>query len=94
MALQNEPNLMSQRERDEFEQDKIMAEMQSEHSLKLKRMEVEVAKIEAHWTSLFKLPLAIIMLPVRVLLAIAYIISMFTKHPQPDEFWLFMGVKK
>jgi hypothetical protein len=77
---------MSDFEREEFEQEKTVVQMQLEHAQKLKNMDYEVSKIEARWTVLFKLPSIILSLPVKLLLAIGYIVSMITKHPD-EKFW-------
>lgn len=86
--------VMTPKEREEFEQEKTVAEMQTELTLKLKEMELEIAKIETRWSVLLKLPLAIVLLPVRLLLAVAYIVAVARKHEPADNFWEFMGVKK
>ena len=90
MGMTSMPDVLTAREREEFEQEKIVVQMQSEHTLKLKELELEVAKIEAKWTVLLKLPLYIVMLPVRILFGLAYICSMFTKKELPEEFWKFI----
>lgn len=81
---------MSAREREEFEQQKLYFEIQSEHTLEAKKLDLEIAKIETKWKSWLRLPMAIIWLPVRILFGIAFIFSMFTKKELPPEFWDFI----
>lgn len=78
---------MSEREREEFEQERIAADMASTHNLKMKELELEVAKLEAKFSSWLKLPLYILMLPVKLLLGIAVIFSVFSKKDLPDRVW-------
>jgi hypothetical protein len=95
MALATGRETMTQREREEFEQEKTFAEMQSAHNLKIKEMELEVAKLEARWSVLLRLPLEIVMLPVRMLLGLGYIVGSFREDYEPGEnYWKFMGIKK
>lgn len=85
---------MTPREREEFEQDKLVTEMQSAHALRLKELDIELAKLESKWAALLRLPMAVIMLPVRILFGFAYICAVFMKYEPPEQFWLFLGVKK
>ena len=78
---------MTDKEREEFKQEKEAAEIQSAHAIKIKELELEVAKLEARWSSWLKLPMAIIMLPVRIILAIAFVICSITKFEPPQVFW-------
>lgn len=90
MAMVSRPDQLTPREREEFEQEKEVIKMQSDHTLAVKQLDVEVAKIEARWTILLKLPLYLILLPVRILFAFAYIIAVATKQELPKEFWDYM----
>lgn len=81
---------LTMREREIFNQEKEMAQLQVEYNLKAKELELEVAKIEARWSSLFQVPILIIKLPVFILFGIAYICSIFTKTELPDDFWRFL----
>lgn len=81
---------MTPREYQEFENEKTLAEMQIDYNLKVKAMELEVAKIEAKWTVLYKIPLMIIKLPVAILFGIAVIFSTVTKVELPQQFWDYL----
>lgn len=81
---------MTAREREEFEQEKAYIELQIASNLELKRLEVEALKLETKWSTLLKVPLTIIKLPVYVLFGIAYIVSTVTKKDMPEEFWKFL----
>lgn len=52
--------------------------------------QLEMAKYETKWASLFKIPITIIFLPVFCLMAIGYIISSARKHEPSENFWKFM----
>lgn len=71
----------------EMAYEREMFDKQTAFQLKIKELELEVAKIEARWGSWLKLPGMIIKLPLYVLLGIAYIVSMITKKEVPKEFW-------
>lgn len=75
------------REREQMQHDKAMFDKHAEHTQKVRAMELEVAKIEARWSSLFKVPLAIVKLPLYVVLGVAYCIAAARKHSPPEEFW-------
>jgi len=91
MLQRDTSQAMSPKEREEFEQEKEFALMQSEHSIRIKELELEVAKIEARWSVLFKIPLLIIKLPVLMLFAIAYIVAVARGKEPSKDFWDFIG---
>ncbi len=81
---------LTEREREEFEQEKEVARMQADYHIAYKQMELEVKRQEMRWTQLFRLPFAIILLPVRMLFAIAYI-GHAVRGTKPDEkFWHYL----
>lgn len=90
MSLTNSRDEMTAREREEFAQEKEAAAIQAEYNLKIKEMEIEVARMEARWSSWLKLPLMIIKLPVFIVFGIAYCIAMAVKHDPPESFWKFL----
>lgn len=57
---------------------------------RMKQLEVDLAILEAKWASWIRLPLFIIMLPVRFVVAFAIPISVITKTELPETFWRFM----
>lgn len=78
---------MTAREREEFEQEKQAAKIQGDYNIKIKEMEIEVAKLEAKWSSWLRLPMLLIKLPVLVVFAIGYCISIARKHEPSQNFW-------
>lgn len=90
MLQSNTRESMSSREREEFKQEKEAAQMQIDFQLRAKELELEIAKIEARWSSWLRLPMAIIMLPVRLLFGVAYIVAVARKHDPGERFWDFI----
>jgi hypothetical protein len=81
---------MTPREREEFEQQKEIAILQGDYQVRYRQMDVEVRKLEARWSSWLRLPMAIVLLPIKFVLAFAIPISVITKKDLPDKFWEFM----
>lgn len=81
---------LTPREREEFEQEKEAAAIQTAYNLQSKEMDVEIARIENRWT---KLPMLLIKLPVFILFGIAFIIAVSANRELPKEFWRFLGIK-
>lgn len=90
MAM-NYRETLSPKEYEEFNQRKEMFEMQAQHELAVKDKELEVMKLEAKWGSWMKLPVMVLMLPVRILFGIAFICSVFVKKELPAEYWRVIG---
>lgn len=66
-------------------------EAQAAHAKEMKILELEVQKMEVRWSSLWRLPIAIVRLPVAFLLGIGYIIGSFKDDYEPGEnFWRFL----
>lgn len=72
--------------------------MQSEHATMLKRLELELARenhqaeiklkeLELKISSLLRIPILILKLPLFILLGIAYIVSVISKKENPKRFW-------
>ena len=92
MALtSNYRTTMTAREYEEFNMRKEMFEMNAQHELAVKDREIALATLEAKWSSWLRIPLFIVMLPVRVLLGIAYIVAVARKYELPDRYWNFMS---
>lgn len=90
MTRQGIPDELTPREREEFEQQKELIELQGGFTLKRTEYEIELSKIEARWTNLLRLPFAIILLPVKFILAFAIPISVMTKKDLPEQYWEFL----
>jgi hypothetical protein len=88
--LQSKREDLTPRERAEMDWEKEATRLQVEYAEKIKQMDLEVRKIEAKWTQLFKLPMAIVGLPIRFVMAFAIPISVITKKELSKEFWEFI----
>lgn len=64
-----------------------MFEKQAAHAVQLKELDIQAAKLEAKISSWFKVPLYLLMLPVRVLLVIPLCIYAARKHEVPEALW-------
>lgn len=60
------------------------------HEKEIRQLEIEVMKIEAKWSSWFKIPLTILKLPVYILFGVAYIVAVARKHEPSENFWKFL----
>lgn len=58
-----------------------------EHQARLKQMDIELAKLEAKWSSWLKIPVKIVLLPVLLVMALGYCIHAITKKEPPESFW-------
>jgi hypothetical protein len=102
--LQNEQ--LSPREHLLLENEKEQNRLSREHALELKHLEIElqrsrlvleneIRKTEMKWQQVFKLPMAIIKLPVMLLFGVAVVASYITKHEiKSRSFWQFMLDRK
>lgn len=93
MKAVNAREYLTQREIDEFNQEKEVAQLQADYGLRVQELQLEVSKLEAKWTSLYRLPFAILMLPVRFMMSIALIISVAVKKELPQQFWDIINLK-
>lgn len=85
-----EPNL-TPRERVEFEWEKEATHLQATLHERQQDHDLEIRKIEVKWTQVFRIPQAIILLPVKVIMSIAIPISIITNHTLTKEYWEFMN---
>lgn len=90
MSLHTMQEQMTPREREEFEQEKVAAAIQSEYNLKIKEMDLELARLQAKWSSWLEIPKTILLLPVRILFGFAYIVAVARKHEPSENFWKFI----
>ena len=88
---QNTTETLTPRERAELDWEKEAAIMQKDYGERLAEMELEVKKLEVKWTQVFRIPEAIILLPVKLLMALAITVSVITKKDLPPDYWRFMG---
>lgn len=81
---------LTPREQEELAWEKEQAHLSADYGLKIAEMQVELQKVQSHWTQVFRLPLAVILLPVKLVMALAIPISAVSKKELPKEFWEFM----
>lgn len=91
MPIVQGPDKLTPRERAELDWEKEAAHLQVAYAEKAKEMDIQLKRLEARWTQLWKLPMAIVWLPIRFVMAFAIPISVITKKELPKEFWEFMG---
>lgn len=82
---------LTPKETQQMEYEERIFDKQTEYNLEAKRMELEIAKIEAKWSSWLSLPKTIIKLPVYILFAIGYIIAVSLKKEPSENFWKFIN---
>jgi hypothetical protein len=86
----NARDKMTPREREEFEQERTIAQLQADYQLRFKEMEIELKHVETRWTQVFRLPFAIITLPVRFVFAFGYIAHAIRGTHPDDKFWDYL----
>lgn len=82
---------LTPREIKEYEYEREIAELQAQYQLKFKTLELDIKKAESRWTQLFRIPLAIISLPVRLLFGFGYIAHAIRKTDPSDKFWDYLS---
>jgi len=82
---------LTPREFQQMEYEERLWDKQAKFNLEVKKLELEVAKIDTRWGAIFKIPTLIIKLPVYILLALGFIIYTVTKKEPPDKFWDFIN---
>ena len=87
----NTADSLTGREREEFEQEMAAAREQAEYQLKYRAMELDLKRLETRWTQVFRLPFALLSLPVRFVMALALIAYAVRKTNAPKEFWDYLG---
>lgn len=90
MKTINARESLTDREREEFEQEKTIAQLQADYQLKYKQMEIDLQRIQTRWTQVFRLPFAVLMLPVRFLFGLGYIAHAIRGSKPDDKFWDYL----
>lgn len=90
MKAINARESLTDREREEFAQEKEIAELQARYQLDFQEMQLNIQQQEMRWTQLFRLPFALLMVPVRIVFAIAYIAHAIRGTKPDDKFWNFL----
>lgn len=81
---------LTAREREELNWEKEAARLQIDHAEKMKAIEYEVRRLEVKWTQVFRLPMMVVLLPVKLVMSLAIPISVITKKDLPAAYWEFM----
>jgi hypothetical protein len=91
MKTINARESLTDREREEFEQEKTIAQLQADYQLKFKEMELNIQRIQTKWTQVFRLPFAVLMLPVRFLFGLGYIAHAIRGTAPDAKFWDYLN---
>lgn len=91
MAMQNS-NIITPREQMEMDYQKEMTDRHMRHEKELKAMELESEKISSKWTVVFRLPLALIKLPVQILVVIPLTVYAIRGIEPPESLTSFIKV--
>lgn len=91
MKTINARESLTDREREEFEQEKTIAQLQAEYQLKFKGLEIDLQKQQMKWSQVFRLPFAILSLPVRFLFGVGYIAHAIRGTKPDDKFWDYLN---
>ena len=78
------------RELEEMRRAKEEADANRAHAIRLKEMELEAKKIDLKWSQIFKIPLALILLPVKIVCSFALLVAYARKHEPSASFWDFL----
>lgn len=84
-----------------MENERDEARLKREHAVTIKQLELELARekykseielklLEAKWSTWLRIPIIIIRLPVYMLFAIAYCISVICHVEPPKSFWSYL----
>ena len=74
----------------EFEEIRIQQEEMSAnraHAVEMKQLEIEAQKQSTRWQIIFTIPLALLMLPVRLVASLALCIAYCRKYEPSEAFW-------
>ena len=86
MAMQFRDQL-TPREAQEQQYQKEMLELQMIHARTMKEKDIELAKLEARFSSWLRLPVLVLKLPVLLLLGVGYIVDRIKSQEPGDDFW-------
>jgi len=85
-----ESDKLTFREAELLRQEKEEREAARSHEIQLKKLELELAKLELRWSQWFKIPLTILSIPIRMLGVLALCIAYVRKLEPSDQFWKFL----
>lgn len=72
----------------EWQKEEFLA--QSEHAIRMKQLDIEHLKLESKLSAWYKIPVAILKLPLYILLGTGYIIHAIRKTEPSERFWEFL----
>lgn len=81
------PERLTEREYQELAYAREQSDKNREHELELKRLELKIAKLNASWNQVWRLPLALIFLPVKFVLSFGILIAFAFGRDFPDALW-------
>lgn len=85
--LINEPNSFSPRELEQMRYEAERSDKEMAYGMDMKKLDVEVQKLETKFSSLLRIPIIILKLPVLVLFGIGYVIHSIKGTEPSDNFW-------
>ena len=81
---------LTPRERENIEHEKEMLLLQMGHAKEMKSLELESEKIGSKWTIVFRLPIALIKLPVAVLVCFVLVVYAIRGIEPPESLTSFI----
>lgn len=75
------------REQMTWEHEKEMARLYHEQAVTMKQLELDLARLEAKWSSWLRIPKLLVLLPVLLVLSIGAVISAARKSDFHVKFW-------
>lgn len=63
------------------------ADKEMAYGMEMKKLDIELQKLEAKWSSWLRIPITIIKLPLYILMGIGYITHAIRKTEPSDNFW-------
>lgn len=89
MPLQ-EAEMLTPRESQLMQYEREQTERSMQHEVELKKLDLELARQDMKWTQFFKIPVAIISLPIRLVCALGLCIA-YVRGIEPSEnFWKYL----
>lgn len=85
-----------------LEHEKDEHRLSREHAVRMKELEIQLARdkyqaqielkrLEAKWSSLLRLPVIILKLPLHIVLALGYLLSVIRKQEPSKSFWTLLS---
>ena len=87
MLNQRLGDTITPREQMTWEHEKEMAGLYHQQAVEMKRLDLDLARLEAKWSSWLRIPRLLVLLPVLLVLSIGAVISAARKSEFPEKFW-------